>query len=124
MPTDAERFLRICRQMEVIMLEIDRTKAKAILVAELGFSSFDADWFLRDYPRIHDELAEAVTRWLTDRTVLDVSVGGVTIKEVMQTRGDHFLMAVRLLNRLLDADVSPDQRERMARLLRRPVIRW
>lgn len=106
------------------MLKIDKQQAKAILIAELGFSSIAADAFLSDFPLIHRELAEAVSRWLTDRVVLDVDVAGVTVKEVMEARGDHFLMAVRLLNRLLDADVSPDQRERMARLLRRPVIRW
>lgn len=106
------------------MLKIDNQQAKAILIAEQGFSSIAADAFLNDFPPIHDELAEAVLHWLADRTVFDVDVAGVSVKEVMETRGDHFLMAVRLLNRLLDADVSPDQRERMARLLRRPVIRW
>lgn len=106
------------------MLKIDKKQAKAILIAEQGFSPIAADAFLSDFPPIHDELAESVSRWLKDRTVLDVDVAGVTVQEVMQARGDHFLMAVRLLNRLLDADVSPDQRERMARLLRCPVIRW
>lgn len=106
------------------MLELDKKQAKAILITELGFSSFDAEWFLRSYPRIHDELAEAVTRWLADRVVLDAGVGGVTIKEVMQTRGDHFLMAVRLLNRLLDPDIAIDQRGPEARSLCHPVIKW
>lgn len=103
------------------MLKIDTRQAREILIAELGFSPIAADAFLSDFPPIHDELAESVSRWLTDRTVLDVDVAGVTIRELMQARGDHFLMAVRLL--LLDADVSPAQRERMASLLRRPVIR-
>lgn len=106
------------------MLKIDKKQAKAILIAEQGFSSIAADAFLSDFPPIHDELIEAVSRWLADRTVLEVDVAGVTVKEVMKVRGDHFLMAVRLLNRLLDKDVVPDQRERMAHMLCGPVIRW
>jgi len=105
-------------------MEIDKSQAEAILTEELGFSALGASMFLRDFPPIHDELAKSVSRWFSDRTVLDVSVGGISLKEVMQARGDHFLMAVRLLNRLLDADVAPEEREEQAQLLRRPVTRW
>jgi len=106
------------------MLQLDASQAKRILVTELGYSSLGADMFLRDFPPIHEELAEAVSRWMADRTVLDVEVAGLTLTELMRVRRAHFLMAVRLLNRLLDSDVDPDNRVRLARILHRPLIRW
>jgi len=106
------------------MFILDKERAKRILTDELGYNPVSADLFLRDYPPIHDELAAAVQAWLKDRTILDVSVLGLSISDIMRVRHSHFLMAVQDLNRLLDPDLSEEDRQRMVRILSKPYIRW
>ena len=106
------------------MYVLDNERAKTILIQELGYTRISAESFLRDFPPVHNELAGAVRQWLDDRTVLDVSVFGLSISEYMRIRHAHFLMAVRDLNRLLDADLTPERRERLIKILQKPVIRW
>lgn len=106
------------------MFTLDRTRAKDILVTELGYEPIAAEIYLRDYPQLHDQFAAAMERWLSDRSVTDAEFVGLKIDEVMRARGDHFLEVVRLLNRLLDDDVPDDQRKHLAESLRRPAIRW
>ena len=106
------------------MMTLEKARAKEILVTELGYTRTEADSYLRDYPPIHDELALGVDRWLEDRTILDTSVMGIAITEIMQLQHAHFLMAVQELNRLLDNDLTPAQRDRLVEILRKPAIRW
>jgi len=106
------------------MLTLNKERARKILVSELGMDPLDVATFLEDYPPIHEDLAPAVERWLSDRTVLDVGVGGVTISQVMHARPTHFLMAVLLLNSILGKDIPPEDRPGLARnLLRRLIVR-
>ena len=78
---------------ERTMLALDKEQVKPILINELGYIPVAADFFLRHYPAIHDELAPAVERWLEDRTVLDTEINGISIKQVMQIQACNFLMA-------------------------------
>lgn len=103
------------------MYEIDKQKTKEILVSELGYKSFQVDKLLENYPTIHDPLAGAVQQWLEDRTILDVAVEGMTIEFVMHNRRCNFILAVEKLNRLLDEDLMPDQRQRLVQYLMQPV---
>jgi hypothetical protein len=48
------------------MYVINKAQAKEILINELGYSPTDADLYLRDFPPIHAELADAVEQWLAD----------------------------------------------------------
>ena len=105
------------------MFNLDKVRAKTILVSELGYNSTDADLYLKDYPQLHDELREAVQRWLNDRSISDTTVYGVSIEDVMHARGSHFLMAVSAINRLFDTELSPVQRERMLDNLRQRIPR-
>jgi hypothetical protein len=106
------------------MYRINKAQAKDILINELGYSPIDADLYLRDFPPIHAELADAVEQWLVDRTIQDVEVSGLSITEVMQVRGYHFLMALRALNKILEPGTTPDRRKRMVESLRQPVPKW
>lgn len=106
------------------MYQINKEKAKKILVTELNYKPTNADIYLQDYPPIHDELSEAVNQWLEDRSIKNISISGLSIKEIMETRRCHFLMAVQNLNRMLDEDLTPHQRERLIEILKKPVIRW
>ena len=106
------------------MYKIDKEKAKHILTTELGYTPARAELYLKDYPLIHNELAEAAKSWMEDRSKLDVSVFGISIKEYMKIQHCHFLMAVRDLNHLLDKDIPPERRTRLVELLRKPTIEW
>jgi len=104
------------------MLTINQGEVKKILIAELGYSSFEANSYLRDYPAIHDELVEVVQQWLQDRTITDFNVFGLSLKEYMRNHRAHFLMAVRDFNRLFDDDLTPGRRERLIGIMHKPVI--
>ncbi len=106
------------------MYTIDKEKAKKILVTELGYPPGTADVFLRDFPPLHDELAEPVNRWLEDRTVQDVSVCGLSMSEVMRTQRYNVLLAAKYMNRLLDPALPPERREKLVASLRKPAVRW
>ena len=101
------------------MLKLDEKKLKKILTTELGYDSVAADRFAKHFPPVHDELVEATEQWLKDRTVNDVSISELSIKEVMRVQGYHFLLAIREMNRLLDKDLTSDQRQSMIDSLRR-----
>jgi hypothetical protein len=105
------------------MYKLDEVKAKKILIDELGYKPHEATFFLKDFPPLHEDLKDSVENWLVDRTILDVKVGGVQIKDVMHSQGYHFLLAVRELNGLLDKNLSHRDRERLAKILLSPPIR-
>lgn len=92
-----------------------------ILVEESGLSPFDVELFLSEFTSINDIFAPAIERWLEDRTIVDLSVEGVTISEVMKKRKCHFLAAVKDLNMLLDETIPASQRERFKETLTKYV---
>lgn len=102
------------------MMNFNTPQVKDILTTELGYSPLDAESFLRNFPPIHDELVEAVNQWLKDRTVLPVSVFGLSISELMQIQRWHFLMAVEYLNPMYDDSVPQEKREWAAAHLKKP----
>jgi hypothetical protein len=103
------------------MLKLNKDQVKNILMEELDYSEGEADTYLSDYPSIHTELAEAVNVWLKERTVLNISLLGLSIQEVMEIQRCHFLMAIKYMDRLLDSDMSQEQKEKLVELLRSPV---
>ncbi len=106
------------------MFVLDKDRVRAILISELGYSAAAADIYLSGYPLLDDRLEPLVAQWLSSRTVLEFEVTGVSIRHLMQTRGEDFLTAVRMLNRLLDRDLDPVEREDLVNSWRRPEIRW
>ena len=61
-------------------------------------------------------------KWLDDRTVEDVEVDGVTLKEVMDVQGWGFLEAISGLNDLLVKDMNDEERAALKVILRNPPI--
>lgn len=106
------------------MYTIDKDKAKRILVEEFDYQPYHADLFLRRFPPLHEELAEPVETWLKDRAIPDVSVEGLSVEEIMQSQRGHFLLAIQYLNRLLDEDLSSEDKEGLVQALRKPAIKW
>jgi serine kinase of HPr protein (carbohydrate metabolism regulator) len=101
---------------------IDKVKAKEILVGELGYKPYEADIYLKDYPELFGELAPAVEKWFEDRTISDVSVKGVSIKDLMRIHKCHFLMAVSELNPLFKPDMTEEKKTEYARIIQKPHI--
>lgn len=106
------------------MLTLDKEHIKPILINELSYTPIAADFFLRHYPAIHDELAPAVERWLEDRTVLDTEINGISIKHVMQIQACNFLMAIIHLNVLLNPNLTDEQRTILLRVKDTPIPRY
>lgn len=102
------------------MMILDKVKAKEILLNELKHKEYAVDSFLEKYPEIHDELSESVNKWLEDRSVVDVSAFGISLKEIMAVNNDNLLTAVRDMNKLFDADMDDEKRKDWIRILQRP----
>jgi len=105
------------------MYTLDRGKARDILITELGYDPKIADVYLDSYPEIHEDLADAAKAWLEDRTVVDVMVEGVTIRQLMDAHDSHFLNALSSLNDLLTLVLDDEQKSSLVSFLRSPLIR-
>lgn len=103
------------------MYEIDKDRFRKIMVDEQGYTANKVDQLLADYPAVDDRFAEAIEQWLEDRTIADVSVDGLSLKEVIDNRRFHFLVAVRTLNELLEKELPEPDRSRQVEALRTPV---
>jgi hypothetical protein len=104
------------------MYKINKTKARKILIDEEHFLPLNADRMLKDFPPIQEPLAQAVQKWLEDRTIVDISVEGLTIKKVIHDQGYHFLIAVKNLNKLLDQTIPEDERKNLLKALKIPSV--
>ncbi len=101
------------------MYILDKNKAEEILTKELNYNDHTAKGFLEHFPPIHDELSHAVEKWLEDRTIEDVEVYGLSIKEIMSVNeNESFLNAIKMLNALYDKD--EEERTNFIRILRKP----
>ncbi len=101
------------------MYILDKAKAGEILAKEFNYKEYDVNIFLGRFPEIHDELSHSVQKWLEDRTIEDVDVFGLTIKELMNVnKHENFLHAIQMLNGLYDMD--EEERTDMIRILRTP----
>jgi len=106
------------------MFIVNKTELKKILVDEFTFKPYQADLFLSDYPPIYEPLVPAIQRWLMDRNILDISIEGLTIQDVIRKRQCNFLMAIREMNRLLDPALTSDIRKLIIEDLRNSPIIW
>lgn len=102
------------------MMNLNTPQVKDILITELGYSPVDAELYLESNPPVRDELVEAVNQWLKDRTVLPVSVFGLSISELMQIQKIHFLMAIMYLNPMYDELIPQEKKEWAISHFRKP----
>lgn len=103
------------------MYELDKEQVKKILIEEMKLPAFDVELFLKNFPPLHDSLSSAVEQWLKDRTIAEVVIEGLAIKDVMKKRRSHFLAALRDLNTLLDESIPAEKRQRFKKTLKKPV---
>ena len=91
------------------------------MVDEEHYTPYKVDSLLKDYPPIHNQLAPAIEQWLKDRTVTDINIEDLSIKQVMSNQQVHFLVAIKRLNELLDENIPSDQRRKLLKILNQPV---
>lgn len=103
------------------MYTIDRIKVKQIMVSELGYAQFEAEQFLDTIPSVHDKLQTVIEQWLEDRTVIDISVLGITLQGIIERRRCNFIIAIRYLNLLLSDDLLNEQNKSLISMLQRTV---
>ena len=102
------------------MYELDKDLARRVLLKQ-GYAPYQVDILLKNYPPLQDELGVVVEKWLQNQKIPDLEVDGLLVREVMETRRSNFLVAVRALNRLLDASISDEKRTQWRRILTTPV---
>ncbi|MGH9425903.1 MAG: hypothetical protein ACRD2L_06300 [Terriglobia bacterium] len=105
------------------MFEIDKQKARGILIQELSYEPEIASLYLELFPSLDDRLAEAVSAWFDNREVLHIEVEGLTIRHIMEVQQTHFLNAVHGLNDLLTKKLTEEERDALKTLLSAPLIR-
>ena len=104
------------------MYEIDKQKFREIMIGEERYSPRKVDLLLAEFPPVDDRFGEPIEQWLEDRTVPDIEVEGLSLREVMDNKQVHFLVAVRTLNELLHDRFLPADRSRRIKALRTPVV--
>lgn len=102
------------------MYLLDKNKARSILLAQ-NFLSDEVDRMLKHYPALPDPLGDLIDRWLVDQNIPDFEVDNISLKDVIERRHSHFLIAIRDLGRLLDSDLTPEKREQWRRILSTPI---
>ncbi|NMB60855.1 MAG: hypothetical protein GYA18_00775 [Chloroflexi bacterium] len=102
------------------MYQLDKDLARSVLLKQ-GHATYQIDILLKNYPSLQDEMGVVVEKWLRDQKIPDLEVDGLSIREVMETRRSSFLVAVRDLNRLLDASLPDEKRTQWRRILTTPV---
>ncbi len=102
------------------MYTIDKQKASVILKSQ-NFEPYQINLLLKNYPPLPDAFGKAVEQWLIDKTVPDLEVDGITLKDVMTNRHSHFLVAIRDLSHLLDPTLSADEQAQWHRILSTPL---
>lgn len=93
------------------------------MLNELGLSEIAAELNSSDFPELHEKLEGPMRKWLEDRTVEDVEVDGVSLKEAMEVPGSNFIFAIQGLNDLLTGTLSDDERKALVYHLKNPMIR-
>lgn len=104
-------------------MNVEKAELKNILIKELGFSEIAAELNSSHFPDLHEKLEGPMKKWLDDRSVEDVEVEGVTLREVMDAHGGKFLEAISGLNDLLVKDLTDEEREALKVLLKKPMLR-
>jgi len=102
------------------MYELDKDLARSVLLKQ-GHAPYQVDILLKNYPPLQDELGMVVEKWLQNQESPDLDVDGLTLKDVMETRRSHFLVAMRDLNHLLDPALTDEERVQWRRILTTPV---
>lgn len=103
------------------MVRVDKEKFREVLVKE-GRSPDKVEEMLEEYPEeLDNRLKPAIDNWVKDGTVVDTEFGGLSIKEVMENRQLAFPIAIRELNRLLDENLSEEERGELRETLGTPV---
>ena len=94
-------------------MKVEQGQLKSILTNELGYGEASAEAYSGSFPELHEKLEGPMKKWLENRTVEDVEVEGVSLKEAMEAqRGEaKFLHAIQGLNDLLTRDLSSEERE-------------
>lgn len=102
------------------MYLLDKEKARNVL-ANQNLNPYQIEQILKRFPPLPDNMGGGVDRWLTDQAIPDINIDGISLKEVMEKHGSHFLIALKDLARLLDPELTAEKRSQWRRILTNPV---
>ena len=103
------------------MYILDKEKARKVLM-ENKLTPFQVDNLLKYYPPLPDKMGIYVEQWLIDQIIPEIVIEGISLRDVMQKRRSHFLVALRELGRLLDPNLTPEKRKLWREILTTPVF--
>lgn len=80
--------------------------------------------FVDNFPMLHSIFTPVVQRWCEDHTVVDVTIYGCALTQIMQARGEHFWVCIRNMNAIYtNTSLSETQRQTlMQHLCIKPVL--
>jgi hypothetical protein len=102
------------------MYSVDKTKAKNILISE-GYQEADINLLLKDYPDLYDDLGSVIDIWLNTKNFVNFTYEGISLSQIMDNRGEHLLTAAKAMNRLLNPNLSPEEKSNLINTLSHPV---
>lgn len=102
------------------MYIINKEVARKILL-EQRFPPLQIERLLNRYPPIHDSLGNIIERWINDQVVSDIIIEDISLRDIIEKRNCHFLIAIRDMNKLLEPELTPKKREQWRRILTTPV---
>ena len=104
-------------------MAVDTSRIRNVLQSELGYSRTEVNLFMENFPVLHPSLEPIVEQWLEDRTIVDIEVEGLSLKDVMEKQQRHFLAVIVKFDALLDDTLSIEDRQRLHRFLKRQLWR-
>ena len=83
-----------------------------------------AELFARNFPTLDPIFTPVVLRWCEDRTVLELTVCGCSLTQIMQARGEHFWVCIRNMNAIyVNTSLSEEQQHALMQHLCMPPVR-
>jgi len=91
------------------------TEYTTVIIADLTAAHWPmplVTQFVDNFPTLHSIFTPVVQRWCEDHTVVDVTIYGCSLIQIMQARGEHFWVCIRNINAIYtNTSLSETQRQ-------------
>ncbi|MFM7679807.1 MAG: hypothetical protein ACKO83_13260 [Roseiflexaceae bacterium] len=103
------------------------TDYATVIIADLTTAQWPlplAKRFAENFTGIDAVFTPALQRWCEEHTVMDVTIYGCSLTQIMQARGEHFWVCIRNMNAIYtNTGLSETQRQAlMHHLCVKPVL--
>jgi len=108
------------------MIIVDQNLIRKILIEEYHYTKINADFFLKDFTQIHEELLPILEQFLKDRSVMSFDVFGTPLEDIVKSAHEKAALLVSLvrINTLYSQDLPLDKKQSAAKGLTMPRINY